>query len=77
LEKANEWTQEYSKLCKLRQIQQIVRSPPFDSIVQTEKELTDIELTEEELGIIGMIKSDVTIAQIIKFEGINLYFGSY
>jgi hypothetical protein len=72
LDETGQWTTEYYKLYRLKHIQEIVRNESFESIVQMEKELTKIELTQDELNIINTIKNDKLIAPIIKSASINL-----
>ncbi len=72
LDESGQWSEDFNKMYKFKQIQEIVRDQTFNMIVEMEKELTKIELTPEEINIVNTIKSDEIIAPLIKSASINL-----
>ncbi len=78
LNKLSIWTKELDSLSQLKRIQLIIRDQKFyNTIVQTEQELTQVELEAEQIGLISRIVSDDIIKHIIKSSEVNLYFGSF
>jgi len=71
-------TLEYKKILKTIQIQYIIANPKYyNKIILMEQELTNIELTQEELDLIKAVENHPTLAGLIKFSGFNLANGFY
>ena len=71
-------TLEYNKIFKTIQIQPIIANPEYyNKIISMEQELTNIELTQEELELIKAVENHPTLAELIKFSGFNLANGFY
>lgn len=71
-------TLEYNQLFKTKQIQTIIVNPEYyNKIISMEQELTNIELTQEELDLIKAVKNHPTLDGLIKFSGFNLANGYY
>jgi hypothetical protein len=69
---------EYNKIFKTIQIQPIIANPEYyNKIISTEQELTNIELTQEELELIKAVETHPSLAGLIKFSGFNLANGFY
>ena len=69
---------EYNKIFKTIQIQPILVNPEYyEKIISMEQELTNIELTQEELDLIKAVETHPTLAGLIKFSGFNLANGYY
>jgi hypothetical protein len=60
------------------QIQPIIANPEYyNKIISMEQELTNIELTQEELDLIKAVETHPSLAGLIKFSGFNLANGYY
>ena len=71
-------TLEYNQLFKTKQIQPIIANPEYyNKIISMEQELTNIELTQEELYLIKAVETHPSLAGLIKFSGFNLANGYY
>jgi hypothetical protein len=71
-------TLEYNKILKTIQIQPIIANPEYyNKIISMEQELTNIELTQEELDLIKAVETHPSLAGLIKFSGFNLANGFY
>ena len=71
-------TLEYNQLFKTKQIQTIIVNPEYyNKIISMEQELTNIELTQEELDLIKAVENHPTLDGLIKFSGFNLANGYY
>ena len=69
---------EYNKIFKTIQIQPIIANPEYyNKIISMEQELTNIELTQEELYLIKAVETHPSLAGLIKFSGFNLANGYY
>jgi hypothetical protein len=69
---------EYNKIFKTIQIQPIIANPEYyNKIISMEQELTNIELTQEELDLIKAVETHPSLAGLIKFSGFNLANGYY
>jgi hypothetical protein len=67
---------EYNKIIKTIQIQPIIANPEYyNKIISMEQELTNIELTQEELELIKAVETHPSLAGLIKFSGFNLANG--
>ena len=74
----NALTLEYNQLFKTIQIQTIIVNPEYyNKIISMEQELTNIELTQEELDLIKAVENHPTLDGLIKFSGFNLANGYY
>ena len=74
----SELTLEYNKIFKIIQIQTVMTNPEYyEKIVSMEQELTNIELTQEEMDLIKSVETHPTLAGLIKFSGCNLVNGYY
>ena len=75
---SNALTLEYNQLFKTKQIQTIIVNPEYyNKIISMEQELTNIELTQEELDLIKAVENHPTLDGLIKFSGFNLANGYY
>ena len=71
-------TLEYNQLFKTKQIQTIIVNPEYyNKIISMGQELTNIELTQEELDLIKAVETHPTLDGLIKFSGFNLANGYY
>ena len=74
----NALTLEYNQLFKTIQIQTIIVNPEYyNKIISMGQELTNIELTQEELDLIKAVETHPTLDGLIKFSGFNLANGYY
>ena len=74
----NEFNKKQITLRETLNIQRIISNPEyFEEIKEIERELTDIELTEEEKELVQKVLSHPKLEGAIEFNGINLIDGYY
>lgn len=69
---------EYMELVNVVDVQSIISSPTYcQHIIDMERELTNIVLTQDEMDFIQSVESHPSLAGLIQFSGINLVSGWY
>jgi hypothetical protein len=74
----SELSLEYNQIVQTIQCQFVLANPEYyEKIISIEQELTNIELTQEEIDLIKSVETHPTLAGLIKFSGCTLVNGCY